>query len=93
MDEKDIYNVQLAVDEAASNVIEHAYSGIPDGQIEISITVTSEALTIVMRDQGKRFNANEISDPDLDAVLEDRDGDGLRPDVHERASCGFLDFI
>jgi serine phosphatase RsbU (regulator of sigma subunit)/putative methionine-R-sulfoxide reductase with GAF domain/anti-sigma regulatory factor (Ser/Thr protein kinase) len=77
MDEKDVYNVQLAADEAASNIIEHAYAGIPDGQIEISTTVTREALTIVMRDQGKRFDVNEISDPNLDAALEERAAGGL----------------
>ena len=32
-DEKDIYAVQLAADEAASNIIEHAYAGIPDRNI------------------------------------------------------------
>lgn len=77
MDGKDIYNIQLAVDEACSNIIEHAYDGIPDGQIELRAMTTREALTITIRDQGKRFDADEITEPDLDASLEDRAIGGL----------------
>ncbi len=77
MDEKSIYNVQLAVDEACSNIIEHAYEGVTDGDIEISTQVTRDALIIVLRDHGKRFNAEGISDPDLNASLEDRAIGGL----------------
>jgi serine phosphatase RsbU (regulator of sigma subunit)/putative methionine-R-sulfoxide reductase with GAF domain/anti-sigma regulatory factor (Ser/Thr protein kinase) len=77
MDEKGVYNLQLAVDEAASNIIEHAYAGIPDGQIEISTEITREALTITLCDQGKRFDPDEIADPDLEAALEDRAVGGL----------------
>jgi len=77
MDEKNVYNMQLAVDEAATNIMEHAYEGVPDGQIEINTQVSREALTIILTDQGKRFNSDEISDPDLDAVLEDRAIGGL----------------
>jgi len=77
MDEKDVYNVQLAADEAASNIIEHAYAGIPDGQIEISTLINPESLVISMRDQGKRFDPSEVADPDLEAALEDRAAGGL----------------
>ncbi|MCK7520591.1 MAG: ATP-binding protein [Ignavibacteriales bacterium] len=34
--DKDIYNIQLATDEAASNIIEHAYEGVSDGLLELS---------------------------------------------------------
>lgn len=77
MDEKETYNIQLAVDEAASNIIEHAYAGIPDGQIEITTSITREGLTIVLRDQGRRFDPDEVVDPDVDASLEDRAIGGL----------------
>jgi serine phosphatase RsbU (regulator of sigma subunit)/putative methionine-R-sulfoxide reductase with GAF domain/anti-sigma regulatory factor (Ser/Thr protein kinase) len=77
MDDKEIYNMQLAVDEAASNIIEHAYENIPDGQIEISIEVTPEALTVIMRDHGKYFNPDETVEPDPEADLEDRAIGGL----------------
>jgi len=77
MDEKDVYNVQLAADEAASNIIEHAYEGVPDGSIEVSTQVTREALTITLRDQGKYFDASAVADPDIDSALDDRAIGGL----------------
>jgi serine phosphatase RsbU (regulator of sigma subunit)/putative methionine-R-sulfoxide reductase with GAF domain/anti-sigma regulatory factor (Ser/Thr protein kinase) len=77
MDPKEIYNVQLAVDEACSNIIEYAYEGIPDGQIEVNVFATRDALTMILNDQGKRFDADQITDPDVDAALEDRAIGGL----------------
>ena len=77
MDPKEIYNAQLAVDEACSNIIEYAYEGIPDGQIEVNVFATRDALTMILNDQGKRFDADEIIDPDVDAALEDRAIGGL----------------
>ena len=35
--DKDVYNIQLATDEAASNIIEHAYEKIKDGVLELSL--------------------------------------------------------
>ena len=42
---KDIYSVQLATDEAASNVIEHAYDGKPNGMFEVSCEFREDRLT------------------------------------------------
>ena len=77
LNETDIYNVQLAADEAASNIIEHAYAGISDGKIEIAVDVADDGLQIVLRDQGKPFDPEEIEEPDVDAALEDRVIGGL----------------
>ena len=77
MDDKEVYNIQLAVDEAASNIIEHAYDGISDGQIEISLEVKPDGILIVMHDNGKQFNPDETEEPVLDAALEDRAIGGL----------------
>ena len=76
-DEKDVYNIQLAVDEAASNIIEHAYEGVADGVIEVFAKVEAEKLTIVLRDWGQPFAPDTVAEPDLDAGLEDRAIGGL----------------
>lgn len=76
-DDKDIYNIQLAVDEACANIIEHAYEGIPDGVIEVMARAEPDALTIVLRDQGHSFSPDAVAEPDLDASLEDRAVGGL----------------
>ena len=77
LDEKEVYRVQLAADEAASNVMEHAYLGMTDGQIEISAQVLDDAFQIVLRDQGRPFDPQEIDEPDIAAPLEERVVGGL----------------
>ena len=76
LDEKEVYNLQLVVDEAASNIIEHAYEGIQGGQIELSLEVTKKAFTIILCDEGKQF-VGESDEPDIKAELEDRAVGGL----------------
>lgn len=76
-DEKEVYNVQLAVDEAASNIIEHAYEGIADGVIEVLTRIEPGTLTIVLRDWGQSFTPDEVVEPDLEASLEERAIGGL----------------
>ncbi len=76
-DEKEIYSIQLAADEAASNVIEHAYQGIPNGEIEISCEFRDDALVIVLHDHGKSFDPRKVRVPDLKADLSKRQIGGL----------------
>ena len=74
---KDVYNIQLAADEAASNIIEHAYEGVSNGVLELSCEVRSEILTIIMVDHGESFDPSVIPLPDLKADLSDRKIGGL----------------
>jgi anti-sigma regulatory factor (Ser/Thr protein kinase) len=74
---KDIYSVQLAADEAASNVIEHAYEGKPDGMFEVSCEFREDRLTITLLDHGKAFDPSQVEEPDLKADLSDRKIGGL----------------
>lgn len=75
--DKAVYNIQLAADEAASNVIEHAYKGIPDGMLEISCGVQAGNLTIILVDHGKSFDPSGVPTPDIQANLGDRKVGGL----------------
>ena len=75
--DKDIYNIQLAADEAASNIIEHAYEGVNDGQLEISCGMKDGAILIVMVDHGESFDPSAIPLPDLKADLSERKIGGL----------------
>jgi serine/threonine-protein kinase RsbW len=77
MDDGDIYAVQLAVDEACSNIIEHACHGRCDEQIEITCTTSGDRLTIMIRDHGEPFDPASAPAPDLDADLENRPVGGL----------------
>ena len=75
--DKDIYNIQLAADEAASNIIEHAYEGVSNGLLELSCGVKGDTITIVLVDHGESFDPSEIPLPDLKADLSDRKIGGL----------------
>ena len=74
---KDIYNIQLAADEAASNIIEHAYEGVNNGVLEISCGMRDGAITIIMVDHGESFDPSAIPLPDLKADLSERKIGGL----------------
>ena len=76
-DEKAVYNIQLATDEAASNIIEHAYEGVKNGVLELSCGMRGDTLTIVLVDHGETFDPSEIPMPDLKADLSDRKIGGL----------------
>ena len=75
--DKDVYNIQLATDEAASNMIEHSYENIPDGVIDLSCGMDGEQIRIVMVDYGEPFDPSAIPMPDLKADLSDRKIGGL----------------
>jgi serine/threonine-protein kinase RsbW len=77
MGDGDIYAVQLAVDEACSNIIEHACHGRCDEQIEITCTTSGDHLTIMIRDHGEPFDPTSAPDPDLDAGIKNRPVGGL----------------
>jgi serine/threonine-protein kinase RsbW len=77
LDKKSIYDVQLAVDEAASNIIDHAYEGEGKGEIECSYQVSPGKLEVVMRDRGKAFNPKTVKKPNLKANLNNRKQGGL----------------
>lgn len=75
--EKEVYSIQLAADEAASNIIEHAYAGTTEGQIEISCGMQGAMFTITMLDHGKPFDPNKVKKPNLSADLSERQIGGL----------------
>lgn len=75
--DKDVYNIQLATDEAASNVIEHAYVGRTDGVLDLSCGMNKQGLVITLVDHGAPFDPSEVPLPDLQADLSDRKIGGL----------------
>lgn len=77
LDERSICSVEMAVDEACSNIIEHAYEGIKDGEIECTCECDTESFTVILRDHGRAFDILKVPAPDLDASLEERQVGGL----------------
>lgn len=75
--DKDVYNIQLATDEAASNIIEHAYEGVIDAVLDLSCGMEDDQIRIVLIDYGESFDPSAIPMPDLQADLSDRKIGGL----------------
>lgn len=77
MDESGLCAVEMAVDEACSNIVEHAYYGIEAGDIECTCDHDDQNLTIILRDHGHPFNVSVVPEPDLSNTLADRKVGGL----------------
>jgi serine/threonine-protein kinase RsbW len=77
LDSTTVYTVETSVDEACSNIIEHAYGGENRGDIECTCWATNDSLTITLRDHGIPFNPDNVPEPDISASLDDRLGHGL----------------
>ncbi|HMV28309.1 MAG TPA: ATP-binding protein [Anaerolineales bacterium] len=75
--EKTIYSLQLAADEAASNIIEHAYEGVSNATLYMTCDMKGDEIVITMRDTGKSFNPTTVKEPNLKADLSERQIGGL----------------
>ena len=71
LDETGIYAVQLAVDEACTNIIEHAYGGEGIGDIDITPIPSDNGLTVILRDSGRPFDPESIPIPMTNLPLEE----------------------
>ncbi len=69
-------NLVLAVDESATNIIEHGYRGQP-GEIEIEIGRAEDTVVIHLRDQAPPFDPTRLPNPDLTLPLDQRPIGGL----------------
>jgi serine/threonine-protein kinase RsbW len=63
--EEEAANITLAVDEACTNIIKHAYQFAPDKEIEIEIVEGKTSFEIRMYDSGSKFDPDAIRQPDL----------------------------
>lgn len=75
--EEDAGNIVLAVDEACTNIIKHAYQYATDKEIEVSIFQNKRSFEIRIFDSGKSFNPSEIRQPDLKEHIGHRKRGGL----------------
>jgi anti-sigma regulatory factor (Ser/Thr protein kinase) len=76
-DEQVLYQIELAVDEACANVVQHAYEGMEPGEMEVSCYVDGPHFVVQVRDWGHSFEPDEVPVPDVEAPLEERTLGGL----------------
>jgi len=75
--ESQVFDIQMAVDEACTNVMEHAYGGRPDGQVCVSCHLESDDFVVCVCDSGAPFDPASVPDPDVSSPLEERAIGGL----------------
>jgi anti-sigma regulatory factor (Ser/Thr protein kinase) len=65
------FDMIMAVNEMATNIIIHGYQGQP-GLIEVEVSRAGDSLMVYLRDQAPSFDPTAVPDPDLSQALEKR---------------------
>ena len=72
-DEDDLFKIELACDEACTNIIEHAYGAENLGEIRVSWQFTDKAFIITITDEAQPFSPQEVPEPNVHAGPNDID--------------------
>jgi serine/threonine-protein kinase RsbW len=75
--EVEINDINLAVSEVCTNTITHGLKNDPKRTFQIVIQWDDGEIEIFVHEAGEPFNPVDLSDPDLEAPLEDRPVGGL----------------
>lgn len=68
--DEEVSKIALAVDEACTNIIKHAYKYDPNYNISVTISTHNGAFEIAIRDTGRDFRPEAIPTPDMKEYLE-----------------------
>ncbi len=77
MDVSTALSVNLALEEAVTNVMLYAYPKNTKGQVDIKASILPEKIRFVITDSGIPFDPTEKEDVNVDLSLEDRPIGGL----------------
>lgn len=68
-EEEDVYKISLAVDEACTNVIRHAYGPEEPHFVEVEVEADQARFTVIIADSGKGFDTAAIREPDIEVNM------------------------
>jgi serine/threonine-protein kinase RsbW len=77
MPASEVAKLEMAVDEACANVIEHAYGPEVTKEVSVKATIDEETVQIDVVDTGKGFDPGTISQLNLDQLVAERKSGGL----------------
>lgn len=63
-EKKTTEEILLAVDEALTNVIRHAYQG-EQGKVAVSVLASDDNVEITIEDRGRKFDPTQVPPPEL----------------------------
>jgi phosphoserine phosphatase RsbU/P len=76
--EKCAFDIELSVDEAAMNIVMHAYPPhVSNGMVTVSAELTGEIVQITLTDWGLMFDPGSVRPFDIDAPIETRIQGGM----------------
>jgi serine/threonine-protein kinase RsbW len=70
LSEETLADLKLALTEACSNSVRHAYGDADDGHVEISYELQADRLAIEVRDDGEGFDADVEASGDAEELTE-----------------------
>jgi serine/threonine-protein kinase RsbW len=73
----EIGQLELAVDEACANVIEHAYGHDITKDVSVRATFDDERLKISVIDEGRGFEPDKVNQKSVDELVHERRNGGL----------------
>lgn len=71
LSDPEVYGVQLAVDEAATNIIEHGYGDENQGEITCQCEILPDGLRVVLQDHAQPFEPQTVPSPILKTPLDE----------------------
>ena len=77
VNKKDLDEIILAVDEAYTNIIKHAYNNDPNQTVKIELSTSTDILWVQLSDTGFHFNADEYQPPDLLKRIKNKQRGGM----------------
>ncbi len=77
LDAKEAAGLELAVDEACANVIEHAYGHDVSKEVVVRVTLDGETLSIDIEDTGRGFDPGSVDQEELEQLINKRKTGGL----------------
>ena len=77
LNRKAIFEVQMAVDEACTNIIKHSYGEEKEGEITLRCELADGDFVVTIRDNGQPFNPEAVPPPDITCCLAERQHGGL----------------
>ncbi|HEY3476439.1 MAG TPA: ATP-binding protein [Anaerolineales bacterium] len=75
--EETLYDIQLAVDEACTNIISHGYAGLDPGSIIMDLNIHLDKIMVTLTDFGHSFEPSSAPAPDVNAPIEERELGGF----------------
>lgn len=77
LSEKIIDEIRLAVDEAYTNIIKHAYKNTPQKPVRIEVGIDKSKLWISIKDEGEGFKPDEYRAPDILKRIKNKQRGGM----------------